>query len=97
MLVSMILLSFTSNLALLYIAIALVGFGNSNIFPIIFSSALQSTDKKNEISGLMIIGGTIFPILMGFASDAIGQVGAVLVMGVGVLYLIGYTLKIKVN
>lgn len=100
MLASMIILSFSSSLSLLYVAIALVGFGNSNIFPIIFSSALQSTDMKNEVSGLMIMGlfgGTIFPIIMGLASDAIGQVGAVIVMAVGVLYLIGYSFRIKVN
>lgn len=54
--------------------------------------------KKNEISGLMIMGlfgGTVFPLAMGLASDAIGQSGAVAVMTVGVLYLLYYTLKIK--
>ncbi|MCD7816313.1 MAG: MFS transporter, partial [Bacteroides sp.] len=55
-------------------------------------------EKKNEISGLMIMGlfgGTVFPLLMGFASDAMGQDGAVSVMTVGVVYLLFYTLKIK--
>jgi len=54
--------------------------------------------KKNEVSGLMIMGlfgGTVFPLAMGLASDAIGQSGAVAVMTVGVLYLLYYTLKIK--
>ena len=32
---------------------------------------------------------------MGFASDAIGQIGAVLVMAVGVAYLFTYIGKIK--
>jgi hypothetical protein len=32
---------------------------------------------------------------MGFASDAMGQDGAVAVMTVGVIYLLFYTLKIK--
>ena len=53
---------------------------------------------KNEVSGLMIMGlfgGTVFPLAMGLASDAIGQSGAVAVMTVGVLYLLYYTLKIK--
>lgn len=91
---------FVSNLKIvIYIAIALIGFGNSNIFSIIFSQALLSMpDKKNEISGLMIMGlfgGTVFPFFMGFASDAFGQDGAVAVMTVGVIYLIFYTLKIK--
>ena len=36
---------------------------------------------------LGLFGGTVFPLLMGFASDAVGQVGAVAVMTIGVLYL----------
>jgi fucose permease len=50
-------------------------------------------EKQNEVSGLMIMGlfgGTIFPLLMGFASDAIGQAGAVIVMAIGVIYLFTY-------
>ena len=85
--------------AVIYTAIALIGFGNSNIFSIIFSQALLAVpEKKNEISGWMIMGlfgGTVFPLFMGFASDAMGQDGAVAVMTVGVIYLLFYTLKIK--
>ena len=83
----------------IYASIALIGFGNSNVFSIIFSQALLSMpDKKNEISGLMIMGlfgGTVFPLLMGFASDIFGQDGAVAVMAIGVIYLFVYTMKIK--
>lgn len=83
----------------IYVCIALIGFGNSNIFPIIFSQAMLSVpDKKNEISGLMIMGlfgGTVFPLIMGFASDAVGQNGAIAVMSLGIIYLLIYTLKIK--
>ena len=83
----------------LYIAIAMVGYGNSNVFPIIFSQALLSIpEKKNEVSGLMIMGlfgGTVFPLLMGFAADAIGQIGAVIVMAIGVTYLAAYIRKIN--
>lgn len=85
--------------AMIYVCIALIGFGNSNIFPIIFSQALLHVpDKKNEVSGLMIMGlfgGTVFPLAMGVASDAVGQSGAVAVMTVGVIYLLAYTFKIK--
>lgn len=99
MVVAMIgLLAFDDNF-IIYACIALIGFGNSNIFPIIFSQALLAVpDKKNEVSGLMIMGlfgGTIFPLLMGLASDAVGQSGAVTVMLVGVIYLLFYTGKIK--
>ena len=85
--------------ALIYACVALVGFGNSNIFPIIFANALQEApEHKNEVSALMIMGlfgGTIFPLAMGFASDLVGQAGAVAVMSLGVIYLLFYVLKIK--
>lgn len=84
---------------MLYAAIALVGYGNSNIFSLVFSQALLSEpEQQNEVSGLMIMGlfgGTIFPLLMGVASDAVGQTGAVAVMAVGVLYLFLYLTKMK--
>ena len=83
----------------LYTAIALVGYGNSNIFSICFAQALTAMpQKQNEVSGLMIMGlfgGTIFPLMMGFASDAIGQAGAVAVMAIGVVYLFTYVGKVK--
>lgn len=99
MALSMAGLFFGETKMMLYIAIALVGYGNSNVFSIIFSQALLSVpEKKNEVSGLMIMGlfgGTVFPLIMGVASDAIGQIGAVLVMAVGVLYLFSYINKVK--
>ena len=99
MLAAMVLLFVSDAQYVIYTAIALIGFGNSNVFSIVFSQALLSLpEKKNEISGLMIMGlfgGTVFPLLMGFASDAMGQDGAVGVMTVGVVYLLFYTLKIK--
>lgn len=96
---SMGLLWGAHSLTAIYVGIALVGFGNSNIFSIVFSQALLAAPKeKNEVSGLMIMGlfgGTIFPLAMGYAADAVGQAGAVAVMAAGVVYLIFYTLKIK--
>ena len=101
MLLAMIGMAVGESKAVLYTSIALVGYGNSNIFPLIFSQALLSEkDRQNEVSGLMIMGlfgGTVFPMLMGFASDAVGQVGAVLVMAVGVIYLFSYISKIKTS
>ena len=99
MALGMIGLMVSQNNIVLYIAIAMVGYGNSNVFPIIFSQALLSIpEKKNEVSGLMIMGlfgGTVFPLLMGFAADAIGQIGAVIVMAIGVAYLAAYIRKIN--
>ena len=99
MALAMIGLGFGTSKAVLYTAIALVGYGNSNIFSLVFTQALLSDkSRQNEISGLMIMGlfgGTIFPLFMGFASDAMGQAGAVAVMAIGVVYLFSYISKIK--
>lgn len=92
-------LLFAGSMTAIYIYIALIGFGNSNIFSVIFSQALlYLPDKKNEVSGLMIMGlfgGTVFPLAMGFAGDAAGQAGAIAVMAAGVTYLLFYTFRLS--
>ncbi|WP_418794679.1 MFS transporter [Phocaeicola coprophilus] len=100
MLVAMVGLLVSEAHYVIYVCIALIGFGNSNVFPIIFAQALTMVpDKKNEVSGLMIMGlfgGTVFPLAMGVASDtSMGQNGAIAVMTVGVLYLLFYTFRIR--
>lgn len=99
MLAGMAILFASQSLTPLYIGIALIGFGNSNIFSVVFSQALLSSPReKNEVSGLMIMGlfgGTVFPLAMGYAADAVGQSGAVAVMTAGVAYLLYYTLRIR--
>ena len=99
MALSMASLLFGHSQTVLYASIALVGYGNSNVFSMIFSQALTDMpEQKNEVSGLMIMGlfgGTVFPLLMGFASDAVGQMGAIAVMAVGVIYLFSYIGKLK--
>lgn len=99
MLAGMAILFVADTLSPLYVGIGLIGFGNSNIFSVVFSQALVYTpNERNEVSGLMIMGlfgGTIFPLAMGYAADEVGQAGAVAVMTVGVAYLLYYTLKIR--
>ncbi|WP_077153479.1 MFS transporter [Bacteroides bouchesdurhonensis] len=99
MLVAMVGLFIFHDKTMIYACIALIGFGNSNVFSVIFSQALlYLPGKKNEVSGLMIMGlfgGTVFPLAMGVASDAIGQNGAVAVMTIGVLYLLFFTFRIR--
>ena len=95
-------LFFLHGQAAIYVCIALIGLGNSNVFSIIFAQAmLHMPLKKNEVSGLMIMGlfgGTIFPIVMGVASDALSsQSGAVAVMAVGVVYLLYLSKKFSLN
>ena len=99
MLAGMAILFFCDTLTPLYSGIGLIGFGNSNIFSVVFSQALVYTpNERNEVSGLMIMGlfgGTVFPLAMGYAADAIGQAGAVAIMTIGVIYLMYYTFKIR--
>lgn len=90
----------STSKVILYTSIAMVGFGNSNVFSLVFAQALQALpDKKNEVSGLMIMGlfgGTIFPLAMGICSDmAGGQSGAIACMAIGVIYLFFYITQIK--
>jgi fucose permease len=83
----------------LYAATALMGLANSNPFSIIMARALHAVPgKENEASGLMIMGlfgGTLFPIMMGVASDWVGQVGAIAVLAIGVAYLFVFWMTCK--
>ena len=85
-------LFFSHSALSFYVCVALVGVGNSNVFPIILSRALMyMPNRKNEISGLMMMGvsgGAVFPVLMGILSDLMGgQVGAVMVLTICAFYL----------
>lgn len=94
-------LYFFQNEILLCACIGLIGFGNSNVFSVILSRALlYMPNKKNEVSGLMmmgIFGGAVFPFIMGYATKAFNesQVGALAVMSIGVIFLLFLTSKIK--
>ncbi len=92
-------LYFSYSATAIYVCIAFIGFGNSNVFSIMFSQALQHLPRRsNEISGLMIMGlagGAVFPLLMGVLSDALGgQIGAVIVLTVLVAYFLMLAPKI---
>ena len=92
LLAAMIGLLCLDSKAAIYTCIGLIGYGNSNLFSIVLSQAMLALpEKRNDVSGLMIMGifgGTIFPILMGIASDMLAsQTGAILVITLGVLYL----------
>ncbi|NDW10971.1 MFS transporter [Dysgonomonas sp. 520] len=101
MALGMVGLYFLEGELILCLCIGLIGFGNSNVFSVILSRAmLFMPDKKNEISGLMIMGlfgGTIFPFFMGQATKFLdgSQIGALIVMSIGVFYLLFLSMKIK--
>jgi MFS transporter, FHS family, L-fucose permease len=60
------------------VIVFIIGIGIANIFPLIFSLTVEKYPlRANEISGLMIMavsGGAVLPLLMGFVSDATGNV-----------------------
>ena len=78
----------------------MLGIGNANIFSIIFTKALQALpERKNEVSGLMVMGiagGAVFPFFMGVASDVSGsQLGAVAIISVCIVYLLFVGAKLE--
>lgn len=98
-LVGVVGLFFFNGAAGIYVCVALIGLGNSNVFSIIFSNALRyMPEKNNEISGLMIMGisgGAVIPVIMGAASDALAsQIGSVIVLAVCVAYLLFLNVKL---
>ena len=97
---AMVIFFSCTSVAAIYTGIALVGFGNSNIFAIVFSQAIESKPtERNEVSGLMImglVGGAAFSGVMGYAYDLFGGIGgAIAVISVGVLYLLFFTTRIR--
>ncbi len=66
----------SNNLDLTRFMIFIAGLGFSNIFPLVFSFAVEhKPESANEISGLVILsvcGGAIIPPIMGILSDHLG-------------------------
>ena len=97
---ALVVLIFAGDKFLIFGLYGVIGFTIANVFPIIFGMAIQKRpDKANEISGLMItgvFGGAILPFFMGITSDLIGsQIGSVLVILAGALYLLYAAFSIK--
>lgn len=89
----------SSNTTILLIALFLIGLSCANVFPIIFSQAIQSEpDKANEISALMIMGvagGAILPFIMGIVADNSNQLVSLLIPFCALIYIliVSYTKK----
>jgi fucose permease len=73
-----ILLLLFGNKTTAFTGIVLVGLGFANIFPLIFSIAIDHLpERTNELSGLMvtaIVGGAIIPLIMGAIMDATASI-----------------------
>lgn len=82
-----------------FVAIFITGFGTGNMFPIIFSLALDKMpDRANEISGLLIMsvsGGAVIPLVMGFVSTTLGPIASISVIGACMLYMLWVSFFVK--
>lgn len=90
---SLFFIAVVVNLWLLHVLIFLVGLCIANVFSIIFAAVIRLEPfKVNELSGLMIVGvsgGAIVPLIAGYVADlAKGQLGALFVLFVAMLYLL---------
>jgi len=90
-LLSVFLMFIASSPTVGLIAIFLVGFGSGNLFPLIFSIAIDRMPlRSNEISGLMIMavsGGAFIPPIMGAISENFGFMTSLFVLVVCMVYL----------
>lgn len=81
----------SSNLTLAWIMIFVTGIGFSNIFPIIFTIAIEKRPEyANEISGMIILavcGGAVIPPIMGVISDSFGVTQSLFVLVACILYV----------
>ncbi len=70
----------------------ITGLAVSNIFPVVFSIAVEKyPDRTNEISGLMmmaIVGGAVFPLLMGWITDISSNAAGMSVILFSFVYLL---------
>ncbi|MGY0408019.1 MAG: MFS transporter [Polaribacter sp.] len=77
-------LLFSPNEFLALTGIFIVGLGAGNLFPLVFSIAIDKMpSRSNEISGLLImaiVGGAIVPPIMGLISSKVGLSGSILVL-----------------
>lgn len=93
------LLLFSTSLLMAQAAIFIVGLGAGNLFPLIFSIAInRMPDRSNEISGLLImaiVGGAIIPPIMGALSSFVGITGALYMLILCFIYVLSLGLKMK--
>jgi len=90
--IGIVLLYLASTTVAGFTAIALIGLGFANIFPLIFSITVDNLpERSNEISGLMvtsIIGGAIMPLLFGVVADTVSLMAGFAVTGLSLVYIL---------
>ena len=92
-----VLLSPGYIVALLFIF--LIGLGAGNMFPVIFSLALEKMpNRANEISGLLVMaisGGAFIPPIVGFVSTVVTPLASMFVIGLCMLYVLWVSFYVK--
>ncbi len=87
--------------AIAFSAVFIIGLGAGNMFPIIFSLALEKMpERANEISGLLIMavsGGAVIPLVMGWVSTLAGPIASISVVGACMLYILWVSLYVRKN
>jgi len=87
----------SNSVLIAQIAIFIVGLGAGNLFPLIFSIAINKMpDRANEISGLLImaiVGGAIIPPIMGILSSTFSILWALYLLILCFVYVLVLALK----
>lgn len=96
-LLALIGLIFSFSCIAILMWVCLIAFCAAGIFSVIYSLALRiRPDRANEISGLMITGVSVIPLLMGVAADCSGSlIGSLLILGVCIVYLLICSFKVE--
>lgn len=90
-LVSILALIIAPSEVAAFAIIFIIGLGIANIFPLVFSLAVERySERANEISGLMIMavsGGAVIPPIMGLIGDNFGVTTSLFVLVISMLYI----------
>jgi FHS family L-fucose permease-like MFS transporter len=98
-LLSIVGLVFVPTEAIALVVIFIIGLGVANIFPLVFSLAVERyPERANEISGLMVMaisGGAVLPLLMGWIADATSITASlfVLVAAMAIIIVVSFSVK----
>lgn len=88
----------TDSTYVIFVSLFLVGLFCANVFPIVFSVAIQSdATRANEISALMIMGvagGALLPMVMGVVADASNQLVSLLIPLLALIYILFVSFKL---
>jgi len=91
----------SQSLIMSQVAIFIIGFGAGNLFPLVFSIAIDKMpERSNEISGLLImaiVGGAVLPPVMGIVSQNVSLTAAMGLLVICFVYvlLLGFKNLVK--